>query len=244
MVTTYQAFSLLFSIQEILDQETTDQEIDSIGWSGFLDLDFLVHFVLSMLLAAALGALIAYHPRRNRKLESVEQLEVPRLYVIYAVVGALIGTMVVQYGLVIGFVIFGLGGLLRFRTDAGSAANTGRVILVTLIGLSSGLNLPHVAVLSSIFGYVLIFLLDRKVAYRIEVNDIESGQESDVAEAYREVLEKAGYRIITERKNVSKHRVTIILYTPHHVEHEMLEDLIDNKVPEDLRGVLNLEMRQ
>lgn len=219
-----------------------DEKVAGDGWAGFLRLGFLLNFLLSLLLAAFLGALIAYHPKRYRKRESVQQLEAPRLFVMYAVVGAVIGAMVVEYGLVIGFVIFGLGGLMRFRTNVGPATRTGRVILVTLVGLSSGLNLPHVAVLSTLFGYGLIYLLDRQVAYRIEVKGITPGEETEAARIYRTVLEQAGCEVISERKNLAKHRVMLFFLTSHNVEHEELEELLENEVPESFKGVVDWEM--
>ncbi|NJM34915.1 MAG: multidrug transporter AcrB, partial [Rhodomicrobium sp.] len=50
----------------------------------------------------------------------------------------------------VGFVIFGLGGLMRFRTETSSTRDTSRLIIVTLIGLICGLNLPHFAVLATL----------------------------------------------------------------------------------------------
>ena len=35
------------------------------GWRGFMDLTFLINASLNLLLAAVLGAIIAYHPRHK-----------------------------------------------------------------------------------------------------------------------------------------------------------------------------------
>ncbi len=119
------------------------------GWTGFTDLDFLLGAFLKLVLATALGAVIGFHPRRIRTADTLEEIEAPKVSIVYAVIGSLIGILVVKYGLVMGFVLFGIGGLIRFRTVMRSAQLTGQVIFVTLIGLTCGLDLPHVAVLAT-----------------------------------------------------------------------------------------------
>jgi hypothetical protein len=116
------------------------------GWPGFTELGFLIGAFLHLLLAAVLGTVIGYHPRRIRTADTLEEIEAPKVSIVCAVIGSLIGILVVRYGLVVGFVLFGIGGLIRFRSMMGSPRLTGQVIFVTLIGLTCGLDLPHVAV--------------------------------------------------------------------------------------------------
>ena len=73
------------------------------GWQGFSDFEFLGNAFLTLTLAAFLGAIIAYHPRYTRSADTLAELEAPKIYIMYAVIGALIGIMVVKYGLIIGF---------------------------------------------------------------------------------------------------------------------------------------------
>ena len=148
------------------------------GWDGFTDFEFLLDAFLTLMLATVLGAIFAYHPRHMQTADTMEELEAPRIHIVYAVIGAIIGILVIEYGLVVGFVLFGIGGLMRFRTTLSSASLTGRVIFVTLIGLTCGLDLPHVAVLVTVFGWVLIFILDARKTYRIVIKGLSSGQKS------------------------------------------------------------------
>ena len=102
------------------------------GLEGFTDFEFMLNTFFNLTLAAVLGAVIGFHPRSIQTADTLKEVEAP------------IGIMVVKYGLVIGFVLFGIGGLIRFRTVMRSANLTGQVILATLVGLSCGLDLPHV----------------------------------------------------------------------------------------------------
>ena len=130
------------------------RELPSIGWAGFLDTDALTQSFLALILATFLGAVIAFHPTTARTVDTRAEAELPKVLIMYALVGAVVGEIVLEYGMVVGFVIFGLGGLMRFRTDAASTRDTGRLIMVTLIGLISGLNLPHFAVMATVFAWI------------------------------------------------------------------------------------------
>ena len=156
-------------------------------------------------------------------------------------IGAIIGILVVKYDLVVGFVLFGIGGLIRFRTLMRSANLTGRVIFVTLIGLTCGLNLPHVAVLGTAFAYLLIYVLEARVTYRIDVQALDPDRIAESAAAYRKLLEETGCRVLSERKNPIKRRVTLLVSGPHGVRREKLEALIDAGIDGPLKGAVDWE---
>ena len=227
--------------QGVLSSEASER-ISGEGWMGFTNHVFLIHAVLVLALATVLGAIIAYHPRSQRRVDSAEEAEAPKTYVTYAVVGAVIGLMVVQFGLVVGFVVFGIGGLFRFRTTLSSTADTGRLIFVTLIGLSCGLDLPHLGVLATAFGFALIYVLDRTLTYQVEVKDLGEGRVADASAAYRVAIERQGGRVIREKKSFGKAEVAFIFQAPARITLEDFERSFDTHVPEALRGVVDWEV--
>jgi hypothetical protein len=220
-------------LPEILRLEPTSL---GAGWQGFADLGFLTNALLTLTLAAVLGAAIAYHPKLVQSADTPEEIEAAKVYITYSVIGALVGIMVVKYGLVVGFVLFGIGGLIRFRTVLQSANLTGHAIFVTLIGLACGLDLPHVAVLATVFGIVLLYVLDMRRVYRIDVRALAPERVGQAAAAYRTVLEGHGCRILSERKNPEKARVTFIFRSMHRISREQLEELLDCGIDPSLRG--------
>ena len=221
--------------QGLLPDESA-QAVSGEGWRGFMNYAFLGHAVLVLTLAAVLGAVIAYHPRSRKRIDSVEEVEAPKIYITYAVVGAVIGLMVVEYGLVVGFVVFGIGGLFRFRTRLPSVANTGRLILVTLIGLSCGLDLPHLGVLATTFGFVLIFIIDRTITCQVEVKELDARTLARASEMYRALIEEHGGDVIREKKSFSKSHVLFIFRAPYRFDLEDLEQAFVQQIPADLRG--------
>ena len=228
--------------QQVADFDVLESEFVVEGWQGFSDFEFLGNAFLTLTLAAFLGAIIAYHPRYTRSADTLAELEAPKIYIMYAVIGALIGIMVVKYGLIIGFVLFGIGGLIRFRTVMRSAHLTGHVIFVTLIGLSSGLELPHVAVLATAFGFVLIYVLDARITYSIDVRSIPPEHVAEAAAAYKEVLRQQGCHILSEKKNPEKKRISFIFRTSPKVRRHQLEDLLETKIDARLKGSIDWEI--
>jgi hypothetical protein len=209
------------------------------GLSGFTDTEFLLRTLFNLSLAALLGALIGFHPRSIQTADTLQEVEAPKVDIMYAVIGALIGIMVVKYGLVIGFVLFGIGGLIRFRTVMRSANMTGQVILVTLIGLSCGLDLPHVAVLATAFGWVLMYILEWKITYSIDVRALPDDRLMESVLAYRQVLESNGCRIIGEKKRPGSGRVIFIFRPGNNHSPSEIQALLENGIEPDLRGLVD-----
>jgi hypothetical protein len=227
---------------QIPDEFASTQLPHGEGWPGFTDLDFLLGAFLKLVLAMGLGAVIGYHPRRIRTADTLEEIEAPKVSIVYAVIGSLIGILVVKYGLVMGFVLFGIGGLIRFRTVMRSAQLTGQVIFVTLIGLTCGLDLPHVAVLATVFDFILTFVLEARITYRVDVRGLPLDRFSEAADAYRAVLVGRRYRVLSETKRPQNGRVCFIFRSSGRDTRQHIEGLFDENVDASLRGSLDWEV--
>jgi hypothetical protein len=228
--------------QQVAEFNAQNSELRVEGWHGFTDFVFLGNSFLTLTLASVLGAIIAYHPRYIRAADTFEEIEAPKIYVMYAVIGALIGIMVVKYGLVIGFVLFGIGGLIRFRTVLNSADMTGHVILVTLIGLLSGLEMPHIAVLSTVFGFILIYVLHARITCLIEIRTLPQEAVAEAATAYRSVLQQHSCLILHEKKIPEKGRVSFIVSFSSKVSRVYLAEVLEAEIDARLKGSLNWEI--
>ncbi|MGB3542342.1 hypothetical protein [Rubrivirga sp.] len=218
-----------------------DGVLEGAGWAGFTDVRFLVHATIILIVAAVLSAVIAYHPRTRQRVDSVGEAEAPKVYLTYGIVGAVIGLMVVQYGLVVGFVVFGIGGLLRFRTTLESVADTGRLILVALIGLSCGMDLPHLAVLTTAFAFGLIFVLEHRVTGQLVVKNLKAATLEDASDAYRALVEEHG-EVIRQNRSYGKKEVSFIFRAPNRFDRSVLEGRFQNEIPDGLRGTVDWEL--
>jgi hypothetical protein len=218
------------------------QTLQSVGWRGFLDIAWMVEALAALSLAAALGAALAFHPTTRRSIDTREEAELPKVSIMYALVGAVVGVVVLEYGIVIGFIVFGLGGLMRFRTDLSSTRDTGRLIIVTLVGLISGLNLPHFAVLSAAFAWGLIYIFDGHPVCALEVKEIPKGRVKDAAAAYRAVLAELKCTLISENKSFSKSRIDYVFRAPRASTQASLHQALCDGVPPDVRGEIDWEV--
>lgn len=219
------------------------QPLMNVGWRGFLDIPYILESLASLVLATVLGAAIAFHPMTKRTVDTVEEAELPKVYIMYALIGAVVGVTVLKYGLVVGLVVFGLGGLMRFRTEMESTRDTGRLIIVTLIGLICGLNLPHFAVLSALFAFGLIFMFDANPMCRVAIEDLPSKRVAEAADVYRAVLCGLGCKIMNEKKGFNRKRVEFVFRMPRSRTMESLQAELLRQVPVELRGEIDWEVQ-
>jgi hypothetical protein len=211
------------------------------GFRQFLDGFQVLDMVIVFLLAAGLGAVIAYHPRTRAKASTLAELEQPKTFILYALVGAVIAK-IVEANSAMAFVVFGIGGLMRFRTDVGPAKDTGRVILTAVVGVCCGLKLLVVAVMATIFGWVLLWILERETFTRLLVKGVPPDSLPAAAEVYRRALQQAGCRILGERKKVFDGQVNFIFSTPETFDRERFEQLAATAIQPPFRGALDWDL--
>lgn len=240
--------SVMLSVPKAWSQQFSDilvQETESLGegWRGFSDLAFLAEAFGMLLLAAILATAIAFHPNYRKVLKGRDDIATPSVFATYAVIGALVGIIVGKYGLLAGFVLFGIGGLIRFRTIMRSAHLTGQLIYVTLVGLCCGLDLPHVAVLATVFAFVLLSIFDTRLVYRMDVRGLSAERFVDAARAYREVLEENGCQIMQEKKKPGTQRAMYIFRRPHRLTSDQLENFFETRIDASLQGSVDWEIQ-
>lgn len=213
--------------------------LPSVGWQGFLDVQDVLQSLSALVLATVLALVIAFHPTTRRAVDTIEEAELPKVSIMYALVGAVVGVIVLQFGMVVGFVVFGLGGLMRFRTETGSTRDTGRLIVVTLVGLISGLNLPHFAVITTVFAWIVIYMFDGNLICSLDVKDVPKDNINEAADAYRAVLSGLGCRILSESKGLSKGKLVFVFRAPRFATQSWMNDKLSEDVPMALRGEMD-----
>lgn len=179
--------------------------LHELGQLGLLGL-----FVLETLFTLALAAAIAFHPVRRKAHQDITDLVLPRLFLLYGLIGMAIGFLVVQHGYFIGFVIFGIGGLLRFRSYIDGTSNTVEAILVTLLGLCIGLNLPVMALLITISAWIVIYVTGMTVGYEIKLtgnNKAELDQQLGRLVAH---IDGLGWHLVSMKRPFEKPSVTVV----------------------------------
>jgi hypothetical protein len=205
------------------------------GWAGIGNVWYLIDVMIVFVAAALAGAALGYHPLVRRKALQIEQFEQPKTFVLYALVGAM-SAMVAKEDRNMAFVIFGIGGLMRFRTDVGEAKDTGRVLLATMIGVLVGLKLMAVALMATIFGWGLIFVLERQRVGHVVVQGVDREHFGATSEAYRQALKAFGCAMVGETKNVLKGTMTLVFRPPPSLDQDTLLKHCEQVISKELRG--------
>jgi hypothetical protein len=177
-------------------------ELDRLGLLGL--------FALETLLTLALSAVIAFHPVRRRAHRDITDLVLPRLFLLYSLIGMAIGFLVVQHGYYIGFVIFGIGGLLRFRSYIDGSSNTVEAILVTLLGLCIGLNLPIMALLITIGAWLVIYVTGMTEGYEIKLTCATTAVLDDQLDRLAAHIDGLGWHLISIKRPFEKPSATVV----------------------------------
>ncbi|MCA9653361.1 MAG: hypothetical protein H6712_32990 [Myxococcales bacterium] len=208
---------------DVLGERAPQIKDHLVGWDGFGDVAFIGQMAMVLLIAVALSFVIAYHPSVRRKATTLEEFEQPKTFIMYSIVGAVIA-LIVKVQPSMALVVFGIGGLLRFRTNVGQAKDTGRVILVTVIGLCCGLELYVVAVLSTVCGWLLIFALEIRTVGRLLIQGLDREIIAKAAASHAELLRGCGCTILSEERNLEKGIVAFVYRAPREITRALLEE--------------------
>src|ERR1700753_4188691 len=90
------------------------------GWDAFQQPDQYAHAALVLITATLSGIVLAFHPVQRGRPLTVDDVEQRKPVVLYSSVGALIA-IICTVAPSMAFVIFGIGGLMRFRTNTGES---------------------------------------------------------------------------------------------------------------------------
>lgn len=207
------------------------------GWSQLTNLDEMREFILALVEAMAMTAVLAFHPRSVAHRRGSSDWEHPQAMFLYALVGLVVGFLVIHHGVLIGFVIFGIGSLFRFRMETLTTSHTAQMIFVSLIGLSVGLDLPVMALLLTLAAAVVMSVFSRSTHLAMEIKFEKAADFSDNIAQLREALSAAGFTTQTVTKSKFKPVAEIVLSSSAANPRETLVDMMTNHQKSEGSGV-------
>ncbi|OSQ52424.1 hypothetical protein [Marivita geojedonensis] len=197
-------------------------DIHDRGWAQLRDLEEVSEFLFALVEAMAMTAAIAFHPRIVARRRGSNDWDLPRSMFLYALIGLVVGFLVIHHGVLIGFVVFGIGGLFRFRMETLSASDTALMIFVALIGLSIGLDLPVMALLLTIAAAVVLSVFSRQLHISIEIKFDNTEDFTGKVARLRDALSAEGFATRTVTKSKFKPFAEIVLSTSEESPSEAL----------------------
>ena len=197
------------------------------GWSQWRNTDEALLFIGDVVTTLILTAAIVHHPVRRRLALSVSALRLPRLFFLYALTGMTVGFLVLQHGYIIGFVVFGIGALLRFRSNLDDPEDTVEMILVTVLGLCVGLDLPIMAILVGVVAWMVIWLTARKTPCEIALKADDRASLDESLGRVSEALKERGWEIAATHHSHRKSSAEVIFLAAGAVTEPDIENVLD-----------------
>lgn len=217
-----------------LFEQQAKQPLDAASVQSSLDHFTNPWFVLALLLglavATACGLALAWHPRRSGKGDPVEDLDQRNTLIVLALVGAIVSELV-RVEPAMALVVFGIGGLIRFRTILDNPKLTGKAIMVVVIGLACGLGEFAMGVFFTAFAWCLMFWLDSTVGFRIRLKLGARCDSKATLLALLEMIRRAGGRTTSADDYQHKRQIVVTGKIPSSVDPVKFKASMTNKLP-------------
>lgn len=189
--------------------------VRDVGWSQIADTGELLDFFLSVFETLIFCAAFAFHPRGKAFRQDAQGWSVQVSMFLFGLIGMFVGFLVIHHGYLIGFVIFGLGSLFRFRMASNSLVDGAILIIVTLVGLAVGLNLPVMALVATLAGWATLWFVTVQKTTVVELKfDSDEALRSALV-PFQEAFAAKGFRVVSTRKSDFKSVVEFVLSHRH-----------------------------
>lgn len=216
--------------------KSDDWSLMTESWSLFRHgpyvLDVLLGFVLSIVLALLLTA----WPRSLVPHDPVAAAEERNGGVIVSMVGCLAAELVqssehLTMGAEIALVVFGIGGLIRFRTVFGDPRRTGLMILITILGLCCGMSQYALAALAFVVIWWVRYLLLSRTTVVVRVRtrkgtDVEQARAAAVA-----AVSGRGATIFMNKVRRDGRTVELQAYQRGSIDETDLRETLEDAIP-------------
>ncbi|MCF6272199.1 MAG: hypothetical protein L3J37_03270 [Rhodobacteraceae bacterium] len=213
---------------------TGPMEVAGAGWEQFSNVKEMAAIVANLLIVLALASLFAFHPTRLKNRRKLKDLVIPRLFALYAIIGMSAGFLVINHGYIIGFVFFGIGALMRFRSSMDNDSDTVEVILVTVLGLTVGLGLPMVAIFIALIGWVVVWIGGRTTGYELALKGQSIEEVKQGLADVEKILAEIDGRMIRSHLTSTKLSMEILMVVRSQIREGDLAQLIRAGVGDEL----------
>lgn len=189
----------------------SDVTISGSGWGQLRDLAEMGNFFLAVLETMVFVSAFAFHPKASAIRQGQRDWMVQASLFLFGFIGMLIGFLVIHHGYLIGFVVFGIGGLFRFRMESSSLLDGALLILVTLIGLSVGLDLPVMALVATLAGWTTLWFVAARKTTVLELKFNDDDNLRSALSSIRQAMAAKGFHVVSVKKTEFKPVVELIL---------------------------------
>ncbi len=193
--------------------------------------------VLSLTLAAILGALIAFHPKRQIESSGpISDKELKQTQILICVAGATLVSLI-QGSLELAFGLVGLGGLVRYRTAMRNPVDLSIIFILIGLGMACGLHFYKFALTITGFIYVLLYVMDYcggsfKYMWKLRV---DSTDPSRVEKTFKSVASEMNFYVIQMKTALRTGRFSCNFASKQKFRTDEVTDLIRKRCGDDIQ---------
>lgn len=192
-----------------------------------------VEAVAAIALSVALASLLAWHPRARRPRAALDGEEERRTLIVLGMIGAIVASLVLV-DQAMAFVIFGIGGLVRFRTILRTPQLTGKAILVIVIGLACGLTQYLMALVVAVAAWLVIWWLNGSRPARVRIR-VPAGTDLTRLELVAaDALRRMRCKVSSARRGAAGRSVNLTVRIPTALEDEIVSRSLSATLAADL----------
>lgn len=160
-------------------------------------IDLLIGFILAIVMALLLTA----WPKSLVARDPVAAVEERNGGIIVALVGCMAAELVqsseqLTLGAEVALVLFGIGGLIRFRTVFGDPKRTGLMILITILGLCCGMSQYALAVMGFLVIWIARYFLLSSVRLVVRVRPRKNADMEQIRAAVTSLVAGRGATVL------------------------------------------------
>ena len=197
---------------------------------------YVADLVLGLLASVVAALVLTATPKRAMRFDPVAQAESRKATVIVALIGCVAAELVQAsehflLGAEIALVLFGIGGLVRFRTVFGDARQTGMAIVATVLGLACGMSEYSLVALSLVIIFLVNWWLSNRAFVRIRAKVRKSADMAQVQTAIGAVLQHEGFTVVRASASAANRTIDIHAETTKDFDVETLGEAIESAVP-------------
>ncbi len=213
-----------------LTTPSTDGPFQHIGALSYFEI------LIALTFAAFLGALIAYHPRRQVEGDGpASDKELKNTQILICVAGAVL-VCLIQGSLELAFGLVGLGSFIRYRTAMRNPFDLSIIFILIGLGMACGLQQYEFAFTVAGFIYVLIYMLEftgksYQFMWTLKIDTTDTIQ---VEKAFLDLADEREFLVLRVRKSRELGRFRCRFRTKKQFETDDLTKEIRQKCGKDI----------
>lgn len=197
---------------------------------------YVTDLVLGLVCSIFVALVLTATPKRSVRFDPVAQSQQRKATVICAMIGCIAAELVQSseqflMGAEIALVLFGIGGLVRFRTIFNDAGQTGVAIVATILGLACGMSEYSLAALSLTVVFLANWWMSSIASIEVRVRIRKNGDISQVQAAVTAILQEQHFSVLRATPNAAERRLDVYAQTGTDFDSEALSSAIQTAVP-------------